>query len=615
MASEGTQPCQVKFLPDEKVTFAPGGTTLAETAGRAGVFIALPCGGRGACGKCVVKVLEGELSPPTEAEIRNLGEERIREGFRLACQARVMGAATVEVPPERRALERKEIGLLLSREFTIEPAVRSCMAEVPGGSIGDQRSDLERLRSALPDDFQLPCSLAALRHLPASVRAAGGSVKVVASEDRILDVLPASRPGGVYGAAVDLGTTTVVGYLFDLEGGRYLASAASYNPQAQHGADVISRINHAMSISHGLSELHGEAVGVVNEVIGQAAGQAGVSVDEVYEVVVVGNTCMHHLFLGLDPRHLGQSPYVPAISEMVTLPARRLGVNVHRAARVVVLPVIAGFVGADTVGVILATDLTSRPRPILAIDIGTNGEVALWTGERLLVASCAAGPAFEGAQIHNGVRARPGAIERVEVRDGDLAVRTIGGMPAVGICGSGLFDAVAVLLELGLIDTTGRLAEPDGLPAPLARRVVGEGRDKRIVLVSASDSADGRAIVLTQGDVRQVQLAKAAIRAAVELLLAEAGLEATDVGEVLLAGAFGNYVNPHSILRMGLLPRTISAERVHGVGNAAGAGAAMALLSMEARRKAVQIAEEATHLELFTSGAFQDVFADSMLFV
>lgn len=607
--------CEVRFKPDDKTVLVACGTSLAAAAARAGVFIALPCGGRGTCGKCRVRLLEGQVSEITDAERDALSEEELAAGFRLACRTLVLGPATAEVPQASRALDRKEISLLRTRRFQLEPAVRNCVVKVDQASLEDQRSDLDRLRAALGQEFALPCSLWALRRLPAAIRASGRATRVTASNSRIVHVTPASEPDGVYGAAVDLGTTTVVGYLFDLEEGRYLASAASYNPQVRHGADVISRINHAISNSHGLGELHEEAVGVVNDVITQAAAQAKLNVEDIFEVVLVGNTCMHHLFLGIDPRHLGQSPYVASVRELVNVEARDLGLTVHPSANVVVLPVIAGFVGADTVGLILASELTDRDYSALAIDIGTNGEVALWNGQDLLVASCAAGPAFEGAQIKQGTRAIPGAIERVEVRDGDLLVHTIGDLPAVGICGSGLFDAVAVLLELGALDAMGRFSDGKGLSEKIAARMSGEGPERRVTLADAQATAEGSPVVLTQGDVRQVQLAKGAVRAAVELLLAEAGLRAEELGEVLLAGAFGNYVNPHSILRFGLLPRAVPEERVHGVGNAAGAGAALALLSVSERRRAEAIADRARHVELFTSTQFQEVFADAMLFV
>jgi uncharacterized 2Fe-2S/4Fe-4S cluster protein (DUF4445 family) len=605
---------RVEFRPEGTCVAVPAGETVSSSAAQAGVFISLPCGGRGVCGNCHVKIISGEVAPPTDAETSLLEAELLAKGFRLACQAQILGDIVVEVPQASRALERKEISLLRCRKYTFSPNVCHCLAEVGEATLGDQKSDLARLRPELTEPVSLPLSIHALRALPAAVRSPGHRVRVAGVNRRIVSITPAAERDGIYGAAVDIGTTTVVGYLFDLSNGEYLASAASYNPQAQHGADVISRINFALTEHGGLAQLQAEAVSVVNEVIQRAAAQAQVEMRHIYEVTLVGNTCMHHLALGLDPAHLGASPYVPVVDEAVDVEARDLGLGVNPSANVHFLPVIAGFVGADTVGVILAAELLNQPRPVLAVDIGTNGEVALWSGSDLLVASCAAGPAFEGAQIQHGMRAGPGAIERVDVQDGDLAIHTIGGLSAVGICGSGLFDAVAALLDLGLLDISGRLAPDGAASGPAAWRLEGEGTGRRVTLARAEETADRSPVLLTQPDVRKVQLAKGAVRAAVELLLRRAGLAPKDLSEVLLAGAFGNYVNPRSALRIGLLPEVLEPEHVRGIGNAAGAGAVLALLSIEERRKAEELAARAVHVELFSSPEFQDVFAEAMLF-
>jgi uncharacterized 2Fe-2S/4Fe-4S cluster protein (DUF4445 family) len=324
---------------------------------------------------------------------------------------------------------------------------------------------------------------------------------------------------------------------------------------------------------------------------------------------------MHHLFLGLEPKYLAESPYVPVTSEALDVPAAAVGLEIHPRANVFCVPCIAGFVGADTVGVIVASELTRRSRPVLAVDIGTNGELALWSGDRLLCASCAAGPAFEGAQIQHGMRAAPGAIDRVEAHDGDIATHTIGDEPARGICGSGLCDALAVMLELGLVDSSGRIADDtaaQSLPVSLGRRLEGQQSRRQVVLSGPLETADGN-IVFTQGDVRELQLAKGAIRASIEMLLDYAGLTPDDLDQILIAGAFGNFINPLSALRMGLLPE-VPADRISGVGNAAGAGAILALLSRAEREYSREIARVAQHIELFRSAEFQMRFAEYMIF-
>jgi len=322
------------------------------------------------------------------------------------------------------------------------------------------------------------------------------------------------------------------------------------------------------------------------------------------------------MFAGLDPHYLARAPFIPVTSDPVEMWPHDCGVRMHPRGSVYCLPVVAGFVGADTIGVVLAADMTSRTDPVLAVDIGTNGEVALWSGEKLWVASCAAGPAFEGVQIRHGMRAAPGAIESVELSEGDLTIRTIDDQPAVGICGSGIFDAMASLLESGLCDPMGRLVNgqvPEGLAANIARRLDGEGPQRRVLLAEAGDGAASEDIYVTQRDVREIQLAKGAVRAAIEVLLAEAGLKADDIGEILLAGAFGNHISPASAVRIGMLP-DIPLERIRGIGNAAGAGAILSLLSLEERQRARDIARQAAHIELSGRLDYQMTFADTMLF-
>jgi uncharacterized 2Fe-2S/4Fe-4S cluster protein (DUF4445 family) len=327
---------------------------------------------------------------------------------------------------------------------------------------------------------------------------------------------------------------------------------------------------------------------------------------------VVGNTAMNHLFMGLDPRYVAQAPYVPVSALPQELRQSDAGIVMHPRGNVFCLPVIAGFVGADTVAVILATDMLKRDKPTLAVDIGTNGEIALWTGDGLLVASCAAGPAFEGAQIEHGMRAAPGAIEHISIVDGDVELKTIDNQPPVGICGSGLFDAMAVLLELGVVDSSGRFSDknPDSWPAQIGRRILGAGNERRFVF--SDPDADGH-VCLSQRDVRELQLAKGAVRAAIELLLEHAGLQSDDLDEIVLAGAFGNYINPRSAVRIGMLP-DLPLGLIKGVGNAAGAGALLALICLDEREDANQIAASAEHLELSRSPQFQMAFMETMLF-
>ncbi|MGD9496352.1 MAG: ASKHA domain-containing protein [Armatimonadota bacterium] len=606
-----------------RVSFKPGGesgevapgTTVLDAAESLGVSITAPCGGRGRCGRCRVIVTNG-CAPPTQAEHDLLTGEELRNGFRLACEAVLISDTQIIVPSDSRTVEGKILSEDSWQQLELAPNVRGERLDLPEPSLADQRSDAARIADGLRIPVEsLRVAHAALTEMPAVLRGNGFSVCTIL----VGDSLAAVRPPGVVpcclGAAVVIGTTSVVCYLVDLRTGERIATASDLNPQARHGHDLISRIEYVQSSPSGLEEMRRLIVDLINRLLSQAVAEVGARRRDVYEVTVVGNTCMHHLFLGLDPRNIARAPYIPVTAQPLAISPEEAGLAIHPAGSVYCLPVIAGFVGADTVGVLLATRMTEREEPTLAIDIGTNGEVMVWSGERLLVTSCAAGPAFEGGEISNGVRAAAGAIERVWLRNGSVGYTTIGGARPNGICGSGIFDMVAALLDSGAVDATGRMADAGAaarLPEGIAARLRGEGSQREFVLVPSTNNGSGE-VVFTQKDVREVQLAKGAVRAAVELLCAEAGIGAGDLHEVLLAGAFGNYIDRRSALRMGLLPE-VPLERIRGIGNAAGAGALAALISTRERQRAIEIVARAEHVELMANPHFQMVFADAMMF-
>jgi uncharacterized 2Fe-2S/4Fe-4S cluster protein (DUF4445 family) len=388
------------------------------------------------------------------------------------------------------------------------------------------------------------------------------------------------------------------------------------NPQTRYGDDVVSRIQFSTQDERGLQILQGEIVAALNKIIGDTTRAAGVLPENIYGMTVVGNTTMHHLFLGISPAALARSPYVPAATASLCLSAAELGIAIHPEAHVWVLPNIAGWVGADTVGVILATDLPNHEEIALAIDIGTNGEMALGSRKRLIACSTAAGPAFEGAHLSCGMRAADGAIDAVSI-DGDVHWHAIGEGAPRGICGSGLVDLIAEMLRSGVIDSTGMMVASDALrtqgQAGLAERVTQEGRQREFSLVGPAEGAGGYPIRVTQRDVRELQLAKGAIRAGIEILMKELGIGPEDVRRVYLAGAFGNYIRPASALAIGLIPRFPNAETIP-VGNAAGSGARMALLSTSARERASRIPTQVEYLELSGRPDFQEEFAAALLF-
>ncbi len=417
----------------------------------------------------------------------------------------------------------------------------------------------------------------------------------------------------IFGVAVDIGTTTVVARLIDMTNGRCPATEAELNPQSRYGDDVISRISYAETDAK-LAELHETIINCVNELIARLCKQAGVDAKFIYEIAVVGNTTMNHIFLKLPVKQLGQAPYKAFSLDAKDTPACKLVLQINPAGNIHSAPNIAGFVGSDTTAVALAVDINSAEEMTLAVDIGTNGELVLGTGDKLYAASCAAGPALEGARISCGSRAVEGAIEAVVADEDDIVLDVIGDSPARSICGSGLIDAVAVLLELGIVDASGRFVRASTLagsvPVAIASRIRTE-LGEPVFILTASGVAE--TVFLTQKDIRQVQLAKAAIRAGIKLLQKKLGLEDSDIKQIFLAGAFGNYIRRESALRIGLLP-DVPVERIHFVGNAASAGAQMILLSQRCRDKACELARKIEYVEIAHEPEFQAVFADSMRF-
>jgi uncharacterized 2Fe-2S/4Fe-4S cluster protein (DUF4445 family) len=416
---------------------------------------------------------------------------------------------------------------------------------------------------------------------------------------------------------VDAGTTTLVAMLLDLRNGEELAVAARLNPQTRLGDDVLSRILHTQEKPDGLASLQSAVAGAINEMVGELVDQAKIDRRRIYEMIISGNTTMQQLLCGIDPRWLGEVPFVPAVSGRILAPASALGIEIHPHGRAYVMPVIGGFVGGDTVSGILATGLVDLPGPSLLVDIGTNGEIVLWAHGKLAAASTAAGPAFEGARIQHGMRASAGAIEKVLI-DGCLRINVIGGVRPVGLCGSALIDAAAELLRHGVLGSDGRLSSADKLPADvlpdLRWRVVADNGKPVFVLASADESGTGKAVLLTQRDFRELQLASGAIRAGITTLLRREGLVPADLENVLVAGGFGNFIRRKNAQRIGLLPHEIPRHRIRYQGNTSLAGARLAAISKTARQTAEQLARRTEHVDLASDPHFRWAFAESMIF-
>jgi len=600
----------------------PPATSILRGAHAAGIDITATCGGRGRCTSCRVKFVTGTVPPPTIMDEIQLGDDQVREGYRLSCQCVPSEAVTVQVAPplEERAFQILGAGpgVVGMGRVTLDSGIRKQVVKVGlPREEHHQTSDLEQLAAALgvtPADV----GLAVLQGLPGALRDDPAGVTVTtfaaAGGERVLAVERGDTAGMKFGLAVDIGTTSVVSTLIELESGEQLGSVSSLNPQAVFGGDLMSRIAFAQFHPGNLRKLHTRIVGLLNQHIEEICRQSGVLAKWIYKVVVVGNTCMHHLLLGIDPSHVGLAPYAPVMRHPLVLPARELFLKVAPEARVCLLPLVAGFVGADAVAVALATRIYESAEIRIAVDIGTNGEVLLGSRDRLWACSAPAGPALEGAQIRHGMRGALGAIDRVTVDD-DLHVHTIGEADALGICGSGLIDLVAGLLDAGVIDWTGliQVESRAALPPKLAERVVMRGEERQVIVLRPGEAGARAEIVLSQDDVRQVQLAKGAIASGVVMLQHVAGVPDARVAELMLAGGFGNYVSIASALRIGLIP-PLPVERIRYVGNAAALGAQLCLVSETERRRAESVAARIEHVSLAAHPDFERIFVEAMNF-
>jgi uncharacterized 2Fe-2S/4Fe-4S cluster protein (DUF4445 family) len=601
---------KVIFEPSGRAVYVLPGTVMLEAAARAGFIIHSPCGGAGTCGKCVVRIRAGQC-PPQPSETAALGDARVAEGFRMACQARIMTALTVEIPDTSLFQAQQQILTAdAGGPVQVQPRIRKRYVELSPPTQHDTASDLDRLRAAV-GPFQ--AHIAAVRELPAALRAAGFKITAVLVDDELIAVESGDTTAECFGIAFDIGSTTLVGTLVNLATGADVAVAARVNPQTSFGDDVVSRIQRCRTGDKGLAQLQTAVLEGVNRIIDELLRKAAVDRQRIYEIVFSGNTTMQEILCGIDPSALGELPFVPAFREALECHAADLHLHVNPVAKVYVFPQIGGFVGGDTVAGIVATRLDRSTAPALLVDIGTNGEIVLFAGGTLWATSVAAGPAFEGARITNGMRAASGAIEKV-LLDGDVNV--IGNTKPAGLCGTGLIDVAAELLRTGILDPTGRLlpaAEvPASVPAALKARLVEHGHEVDFLLVSAGESATRQPLFLYQKDIRELQLANGAIRAGINILLRTAGLEASDLDSVLLAGAFGNFIRRNHARRIGMLP-PIPCSRIRFVGNTASFGAKRALLATTEKAYAARIMQDVRHVDLSLDPEFQMEFAAAML--
>ncbi len=596
----------IDFQPIGRRVEAEAGETILQAAQRGGVGIAAVCGGGGTCGRCLVQIMSGTVSPAQDNERRHISLAQLERGLRLACVARVQGDLKVNVPAssltttQRTQTEGREL------DVPFDPVVKTCAVSMSPASRQDLRADSTRLCDALAGQGcgRLRIDLSAAQRLPLILRDHGWRATAAIMNHTVVEVLPPGNPP--LGLAVDLGTTKVAGYLVDLSTGRTLAAHGMMNPQIAYGEDVMARLTYVGQHPGGARQLQRVIVEGLDELACTLCRAAGQLAEDIVEAVIVGNTAMHHLLLGLPTQQLGAAPYIAALSEPCDLMARDIGLACAPDVFIHILPNIAGFVGADHVAMLLGSGIYRAADTVLGLDIGTNTEVALKVGRRLLTCSTASGPAFEGAHIQAGMRAGPGAIERVWLDGERVSVQVIDGRPPVGICGSGILDTVGQLRKIGLLNDTGGMS----LDHPRVRR--GQGGPE-FVLVRPGEGGSEREIVFTRGDVSEIQLAKGAMRAGVDVLLQEAGIAATDLDRIVIAGAFGSYIDVKNALRVGMFP-ALPLERFEQVGNAAGVGARMALISKTQRALAQEIAGQAEYVELTNDSRFTAAFTDMMMF-
>lgn len=608
-----TSRVQLDFRPHDKTVRVPPGVSVFDAASWNGIAIDSTCGGHGTCKKCKVRVVDGAV-PVTALDARALTEHELTDGWRLACLARATGDLTVEVPPLSTRPKAATVGV--GRQVILRPAVQKRFLQLPEPTLADQRSDLQRIFDAM-DDLELRTELSVLRNLGRTMRAGGYAVTAVVVDDELLEVEAGDTTGSAYGMAFDIGTTTVVATLLDLSTGTPSGARSMLNKQQPFGADVISRISATMLDPSALDRLQQHVHSTVAELAAEVCREAGIDPRNVYEVALAGNVTMVQLALGIDPESVGVAPFIVTTRWYDRLRAADFGVEVHPGAPAFVFPALGAYVGGDIISGMLATGMDRDKRLRLFIDVGTNCEIVVGSVDRLLSTAAPAGPAFEGGQIRCGMRAAEGAIEAVRVTSEDVALEVIGDVAPVGLCGSGLVDAVAGMAESGLLLSSGRFVTSEEalrIAPALAERLTAVGQERVFVLHWGGEVGDlERAVYLSQRDVRELQFAKASIATGWQLLLEELDAEPGDVQQVLLAGSFGTYLSPRAAVRIGLVP-DLPLTRIVSAGNVAGEGAKMALLNIQERAGALALVRQVRYVELSDRSDFNDRFVDELAF-
>jgi uncharacterized 2Fe-2S/4Fe-4S cluster protein (DUF4445 family) len=610
-ADDGAQRVRLRFIPEGAEVRVPSGTPIFDAASWNGIAIDSTCGGHGTCKKCKVKIVSGDV-PVGPLDPRAFSTDELREGWRLACRATARGDLVVEVPPLQTRPKAALVGV--GRHVILRPSVQKRHLVLDEASMEDQRSDLQRILDGL-EDLEPHTSIELLRALGGILRASNFDVTAVVCDEELIDIEPGDTTARRFAIAFDLGTTTVVATLLDLDNGQPVAVSSMLNRQQPYGADVITRISATMMDDRALAAQRERAAETLAELTAEVCAEGAVEPREVYEITVCGNVTMMQIALGIDPEPLSMAPFVVSTHTFPPARASDFGVTAHPRAPAFVFPSLGAYVGGDIVAGMLATGLTRDRRLRLFIDVGTNSEIALGSSERVLATAAPAGPAFEAAQIRCGMRAAAGAIEGIQITGDSLDLEVIGDAEPIGMCGSGLVDAVSELVHSGLLDQSGRfIPDQDALELHpgLAPRLTKIGKERVFVLHWRGDDPEA-SVYLSQRDVRELQFAKASIATGWNILLRELGVAPEEITQVLLAGSFGAYLTPISAVRIGLVPK-LALPRIISAGNVAGEGAKIAALSLRERAEAYSILREVEYVELSGRADFNDLFIDQLAF-
>jgi uncharacterized 2Fe-2S/4Fe-4S cluster protein (DUF4445 family) len=601
---------KLDFLPSNQSFKVPPGVSVFDAASWNGIAIDSTCGGHGTCKKCKVQITEG-IVPISRLDIRAFSQEELKNGWRLACVARATENLAITVPPMTTRPKAATVGV--GRQVILRPAVQKRYLELSEPTLQDQRPDIQRVLDVI-DDFELKVEFSVLQKLPKILRSANFKLTAVIVDDTLIDLEPGDTSSIKFGIAFDLGTTTVVATLLDLETGTPAAVKSMLNKQQPFGADVISRISATMLDETALDKLRLAAQNTLSELANEVCETANIEPVNVYEISVAGNATMIQLALGVDPEPVGVAPFITASQHWPILLASEYGVQINPNAKAYTFPSLGAYVGGDIVAGVLATGMDRDKRVRLFIDVGTNCEIVLSSGDTILTTAAPAGPAFEAASIKCGMRAAEGAIEVIKINQGAVEIQVIGEVQPVGICGSGLVDAVSELVKIGFLDSSGRFVDDDSalkIQPNLASKLMTLENGERIFVLHGDASEP--LVYLTQRDVRELQFAKASIATGWKILLEQLEIQESEIQQVLLAGSFGSYLSPASAVNIGLVPK-LPILRILSAGNVAGEGAKMALLSQSERKGAETVIEEIEYVELSDRSDFNDKFIEQLAF-